>query len=212
MRSITERLTRFRQADRTPLGSRAPSPVPSPPDGRGAPGLGLADGRLAGLLAAAAGSDDAFAAVYDALAPRVWAMTQAVAGHGDDAPAAVGQAFEDLWHAAPACPHEAEAAVAWALRVAMPHGTRPPDHGARKEHPDESVRRALLALTDAERASLLLTCYGRLTIAQSAYALDLSRTDPATLLGAALRHAGDLLRVRARSNTLRTGPTTPSTA
>lgn len=153
--------------------------------------------RLAELFQrAATGDTRAFATVYALLAPRVWAMAEAVTCDHDRAEAAAVQAFEGMWYAAPSCPSEPEAATAWAMNIAVRQSVgaagdpRRPALGppATPDRRGQHVRQVLLALPEPQRDAVLLSCYGQLSLGALAFALELPKQDAAALLPEALIH------------------------
>ncbi|MBS2548689.1 hypothetical protein KGQ19_17610 [Catenulispora sp. NL8] len=175
------------------------------------------------LQQVAAGDSNAFAAVYAILAPRVWAMAEAVTCGHELAEAAAVQAFEGVWRAAPSCPSDPEAATAWAMRIAVRRtvrattavrattGPQPPAVKplAASERQCRHVHQTLLALPERQRDAILLGCYARLPLRTLARTLELSKQDAAALLDEALIRVGKVLRISRVSSHVETPLASP---
>jgi DNA-directed RNA polymerase specialized sigma24 family protein len=161
------------------------------------------------------GDTDAFAVACEALSPAVWALVQAVVRDRDLAQATAWQAFEEMRHTVSNCPPDSGAATAWAMGIVLRRAARTAAESAERQEPPEDpgvpvsgsrtgqsehIRRALLALPDRQRDTVLLTCYGRLTIGQVAHVLDAPPQETAVLLRDGLARLRDLLAVRAHGH------------
>jgi len=160
------------------------------------------DSRFAELLRRACGGDaDAFASVTDILAPRMWAIARAVTCNPELAEAVAVNAFESVWRGAPGCPQDPAVAMAWAMGVAVRRSVKAVTTGAgqprmswhaRAPHGDDGVRMALFALPAVQRDAILLSRYGRLSLGDVAWALEVPRHEAAALLRDALLRLGRL--------------------
>src|SRR5215831_1074805 len=144
----------------------------------------------------AVGDQDAFAALYDAVAPRAYGLIRRITRNPALAEEVTQDALIEVWRNASRFDAERGSAVGWILSIAhnragdasVPFDEVIAEVTARLEH--EAVRRCLRALTGIQREAILLAYYGGLTY-----------RDVAERLGAALptiktRMRDGLIRLR----------------
>ena len=161
--------------------------------------------RIRELLSrTAAGEDGALTTLYDTLAPRVWAIARSATDSYEQAETVTVQTFQDLRRCAADCPADPDAAIVWALGIAVRHSTHEyrPDgrssasNGDRRG--DQVVGPALSALPQRQREAVLLACCGQLTVRQVASVLQTDQQATAELLRAGLVGVRGLLAGGAR--------------
>jgi RNA polymerase sigma-70 factor, ECF subfamily len=158
----------------------------------------------------AAGDGEAFEELYDSLAPRVWAIAHTTTGRRDLAEAAAILVFQDLWRRAASCPADPDAAIGWALAIAVHRCTeqsaprrhrrnaatrrcrRPAARTGDGSRPGGRTTTPSPVLSPEQREAILLSCYGGLTLKQTAAAMEVDQPSAAALLCDGLR------RVRAQ--------------
>jgi RNA polymerase sigma-70 factor, ECF subfamily len=134
----------------------------------------------------AAGDEDAFATLYDAVAPRTYGLIRRIVRDPALAEEVTQDAMIEVWRTAPRFDHNRGSAVGWILAIAhhravdrvraeqaatdrerragpagVPYDEVIAEVTARLEQ--EAVRRCLRALTGIQREAILLAYYGGLT-------------------------------------------------
>lgn len=118
------------------------------------------------LVAAGTGDAGSFAALYDALAPRVYGLAHRVVGDPDHAEQVAHDVFVEVWRTAAAFDPEQGSALAWAMAVAHRHAVKKMRSGGARsadETMGDQPRGAVQlpgVLSPAHRRSLELAYFG----------------------------------------------------